>query len=127
MNTHSRLQYKTIACIGSIACDIAKIQTRRANDGRLEVTERSKFTPSLAPLASSRCPDLQTSISIAHIFIRTGSEHTTQFDLECTLELTEDLRARDGLARLIVLNDGRLLIDLLCEVRLLQSQFKTCC
>ena len=43
---------------------------------------------------------------------------TTELDTQCALELAEHLRVRDRLARLVVLDHGRLLVDLLREVLL---------
>ena len=47
-----------------------------------------------------------------------GNKRTTQLNSESPLELPEDLRTGDGLPRLVVLNDGGLLVDLLREVLL---------
>lgn len=44
--------------------------------------------------------------------------HTTQLYLEHTLKFSKDLRVRDCLSGLVILDHGRLLIDLLCEILL---------
>lgn len=51
------------------------------------------------------------------------STHTTKFDFQNALELAEDLRGRDSLSRLVILNDGRLFIDLLGKIFLSEFQF----
>lgn len=43
---------------------------------------------------------------------------TPQFDLQDPLELAQDLRVRNSLPTLVVLDDGRLLIDLLSNILL---------
>lgn len=43
---------------------------------------------------------------------------TTKFDTKAALKLAENLGVGDSLARLVVLEDGRLLVDLLGEVLL---------
>ena len=50
---------------------------------------------------------------------------TTELDTEVPLELAEDLRTWDGLAGLIILDDGRLLVDLLCELLLRELLIQT--
>jgi hypothetical protein len=42
--------------------------------------------------------------------------HTTQLDSQRPLELAEDLGIRDGATRLVILDHGRLLVDLLRKV-----------
>ena len=51
---------------------------------------------------------------------------TPEFDLECTLELTENLRVRDGLARLVILDHRRLLVNLLRQVLLRELKLCAC-
>ena len=51
---------------------------------------------------------------------------TTKFHAQGALELAEDLGVRNGAARLVVLDDGRLLVDLLCEVLLRELLLLAC-
>ncbi len=52
--------------------------------------------------------------------------HTTKFDTERSLELAQDLGIWDGPTRLIVLDHGRLLVDLLGEIFLRKLLLHTC-
>ena len=56
-----------------------------------------------------------------------GEERTTEFNLEDTFHLCENLYVRDGLARLVILKHGGLLVDLLCEILLCELELETCC
>lgn len=55
-----------------------------------------------------------------------GGIRTTEFHPESAFKLAEDLRVRDGLAGLVVLDDGRLLVYLLREVFLRELLLHAC-
>ena len=73
-------------------------------------------------------PILLPTITRIHIIIvknLSGMRRTTQLDSQVSLELAEDLRTRDSVAGLIVLDDGRLLVDLLGKVLLSEMHRQT--
>jgi hypothetical protein len=99
---------------------MAVIRTNIEKDTyKLQRLRRGQITPSLAPPASFQCRNLNTT----HGKRKNASStrpctipHTTQFHAQCSFQLAEDLGIRDGFAGLVVLDDRRLLVDLLCEI-----------